>query len=942
MLQNLLRIFPEREFALLGVIILLPLLGAIVNGIFGKRIGKEGVTLMALASVGGSFIASVFAFLGVRAAQTGDEPVRFYWKAWEWIRISGKFDLVSIPLDVKFSVDALSATMALVVTGVGFLIHLYSTSYMAKDPGYHRFFAYLNLFIFSMLVLILGNSLPILFVGWEGVGLCSYLLIGFWFEEEKNAQAGKKAFITNRIGDFGLLVAMGLLIYYVGALDWDGIEGGRKGLLQPVQLWPIGNQLPGTEFLAQKIPALAGAMKWLNSQHYCSAATLVGLALFLGCAGKSAQIPLYVWLPDAMAGPTPVSALIHAATMVTAGVYLVCRMAGVFVLSPAAMFFIALIGALTALLAATIAFVQNDIKKVLAYSTVSQLGYMFLGVGVGAFTAGFFHVITHAFFKACLFLGAGSVIYAMHKRIHDVDGSQDMRNMGGMKKYMPITFYTFVAAWVAIIGFPLTAGFFSKDEILYKAYVSGIASPVVGGKLTSMTGARSGITVELTQWPTWGGKLLFAMGVIGAIMTAFYMSRLVFGIFWGDFKGWTIVKKWKEPEHDHHDDHHHDPDEPLEGPTPKESPWQMTLPLCVLGGLAIVGGFLNAHLFHITPLENFLEPVFKLATGDGVGPGVKEIEGAKALEKILIVPGVIALVIGAGAAYWVYVMKQGEPARALAEAMPRTHELAMEKWRVDEAYDDTIIGAVDSLANGATIADKVVVDGIVARLTSFIVATLGSILRLFQTGHVQAYAAVMVVGIGGLGWFFTAPHADAIVTGDANTGIYSLNAGPGLGYQYRWDLDGDGKPDSEAFANDATQQVNVERGKQKSVVLEVKNSFGRVAKRTIVVKRPELDKTGAPGNTVIQVQQDADGNVRGNLPGSNRPLRMPRPQMPGMPGMPGAPGGPAGVPPGAQPGRPGMPPPGMPPGQPMPNPRMGPPGGPPPGGQPPPAPGGPH
>ncbi|HLS86553.1 MAG TPA: NADH-quinone oxidoreductase subunit L, partial [Burkholderiales bacterium] len=464
-MQALGALFPRGDFSLLALIVVLPLLGAIVNGIFGKRLGRQAVTLMGLGSIFASFVLSVVAFAMLHEAQTGESAARFVYRGWEWMRLSLPRNAGTIPIEVALSLDALNATMALVVTGVGFLIHLYSSKYMEEDPGYHRFFCYLNLFIFSMLVLILGDSLPVLFVGWEGVGLCSYLLIGFWFEESANATAGKKAFITNRIGDFGLIVAMGLLLYYTGALDWSGIEAGAQNLLTPVQVWPFGQYVPLAEHLGS-------VGEWLNRPRYVSAATLVGLALFLGCAGKSAQIPLYVWLPDAMAGPTPVSALIHAATMVTAGVYLVCRMSVVFVLSPAAMFTIALVGACTALFAATIAFAQNDIKKVLAYSTVSQLGYMFLGVGVGAFTAGFFHVLTHAFFKACLFLGAGSVIHAMHARIHDTERSQDMRNMGGLRRYMPYTFATFAAAWAAIVGFPLTSGFFSKDEILLKAYTA--------------------------------------------------------------------------------------------------------------------------------------------------------------------------------------------------------------------------------------------------------------------------------------------------------------------------------------------------------------------------------------------------------------------------------------------------------------------------------------
>jgi NADH-quinone oxidoreductase subunit L len=513
------KIFPADDFALLALILGMPLVGAFVNGVFGKRLGKDAVRLMALSALGASFLGSVLTFFLLHAAQTGgegggEEAARFVWHGWQWLDLS-RWNEASLlhsgaapgplQLEVAFSVDALSGTMALIVTGVGFLIHLYSSSYMEHDPGFYRFFAYLNLFIFSMLVLILGHSLPILFVGWEGVGLCSYLLIGFWFDQSANASAGKKAFIVNRIGDFGLLVAMALLIRYTGALDWDGMALGSRGLMTELRVWD------GQLFA----PYLPSFLSFLTEQRSMSVATLVGLSLFLGCAGKSAQIPLYVWLPDAMAGPTPVSALIHAATMVTAGIYLVCRMAGIFTLSPAAMFVVACIGALTALFAATIALVQRDIKKVLAYSTVSQLGFMFLGVGVGAFTAGFFHVLTHAFFKACLFLGAGSVIHAMHARIHDTDASQDVNNMGGMKKYLPWTHLTFLVSVLAIAGLPLTSGFFSKDEILYSAYTRSVVSR----------------NPNAFVWPEWTGTVLFAVGVTAAVMTAFYMflhvSRLL-------------------------------------------------------------------------------------------------------------------------------------------------------------------------------------------------------------------------------------------------------------------------------------------------------------------------------------------------------------------------------------------------------------------------------
>ena len=813
-MQALLSLFPENDVTLLAFIVLLPLIGAACNGIFGKRLGREAVTLMGLTAIGAAFLLSVAAFLMLHEQQTGEHAGHLAWKGWDWLTLSTGFG-APVTLTVGFSLDALSGTMALVVTGVGFLIHLYSWKYMEADPGYHRFFAYLNLFIFSMLVLILGDSLPVLFVGWEGVGLCSYLLIGFWFEGEANASAGKKAFITNRIGDFGLLVAMGLLFVNTGALDWSGIEAGRGHLLEGMQIFP--NQA------------------WLGLPQgiTVSRATLVGLALFLGCAGKSAQLPLYVWLPDAMAGPTPVSALIHAATMVTAGVYLVCRLSFVFVLSPAAMFTVALVGACTALLAASIAFAQNDIKKVLAYSTVSQLGYMFLGVGVGAFSAGFFHVITHAFFKACLFLGAGSVIHAMHARVHDADQSQDMRFMGGLKRFMPITWLTFAASWAAIVGVPfVTSGFFSKDAILLEAFSSHIGTG--GHDLIANT------DVHVFEWPKWGGTLLYAMGLAGAVMTAFYMTRLFVGIFYGDFRGWKIVKKWKEPEHSH--GHHHEHEEPgpgMKGPEPHESPWQMWVPLAILGTLAIAAGFLNAHLYQIHWFDEWLAPVFKTASS--------AVEHKEELPEIpFVVAAISAFAVGAGGAYWVYVMKKGEPARAFVEASPGFHQLVADKWRVDEFYEETFIGGVDLLAVMAVWFDKWIVDGIIARLTAFLTSVLGTLLRYTQTGRVQTYAFTMVLGLGGVGWFFIVPHASYRLKSDDLAGKYALSATPGASYQYRWDQDGDGKWDGDAKWGD-TRDVSFElkSDETRKVRLQVRNSFGLMVGREILVHRPPADLSGA-------------------------------------------------------------------------------------------------
>jgi NADH-quinone oxidoreductase subunit L len=838
-MEALSKIFPANNFALLLLILGMPLIGACVNGVFGKRLGKEAVKLMALSALGISFLGALLGFFLLYHAQHGGAgPARFVWHGWEWIGLSraGEASFINagagsslIRLEVAFSLDALNATMALIVTGVGFLIHLYSTSYMQDDPGFHRFFAYLNLFIFSMLVLILGDSLPILFVGWEGVGLCSYLLIGFWFDSNANAAAGKKAFIVNRVGDFGLLVAMALLLRYTGALDWDGIAAGSRGLLTEVRVWD-------GQLFAAFLPDV------ITQPRSVSAATLVGLALFLGCAGKSAQVPLYVWLPDAMAGPTPVSALIHAATMVTAGIYLVCRMSGVFTMSPAAMLVVAGAGAFTALFAASIALVQRDIKKVLAYSTVSQLGYMFLGVGVGAFTAGFFHVLTHAFFKACLFLGAGSVIHAMHARIHDTDASQDVSNMGGLKKYLPRTHITFLVSVLAIAGMPLTSGFFSKDEILYSAFTHSVVSERPGA----------------FEWPAGTGTVLFVMGVTGAVMTAFYMFRLYFLVFHGAFKGWRIVPGWKDPHAGHHDSHtahghHHHDAGPIDGPEPHESPWQMTLPLLVLGALALFGGFLNAAPLHITPLEHWLEPLFSSLVDES---RLHDADPNHALMVPLLIPGVAAFLIGSSVAWFIYIKQNGAPARSLAERFPAFHRLLVDKWRVDELYDELVVGSLEALADASVWFDRWVVDGIIARLTALLITVWGHLLRLLQTGHAQAYAAMMVVGMVAIGWFVAVPQPKVVVSGDATTGTYSVQAAPGLGYSYRWDSNADGTFDSEQFGSVSRVTLSLEEGVSQEVRLEVKNAFGRTRSGTYQVRRPKRDLTAALSNGARTASSD--------------------------------------------------------------------------------------
>jgi NADH-quinone oxidoreductase subunit L len=816
--------FPPANFSLLAVVLLLPLLGAFVNGIFGKRLGKQGVRLMALSAIGGSFLASLLTFLMLPRGEAAEEGGRLAWNAWHWFTITGKMQQ-AIPIDVSFAIDGLNATMMLVVTGVGFLIHLYSSEYMWKDEGYHRFFAYLNLFCFSMLVLIMADNLALLFVGWEGVGMCSYLLIGFWFGETKNASAGRKAFIVNRIGDFGLLVAMSMLVYYLGTLRFSSIDLAATNLSVPVKIWPIGN------LSADTLPSFVAAVILPKEPVMVYASTLVGLALFLGCAGKSAQIPLYIWLPDAMAGPTPVSALIHAATMVTAGVYLVARMGAVFILSPAAMATVAVVGAATALFAASIGLFQHDLKKVLAYSTVSQLGFMFIGVGMGAFGAGFFHVFTHAFFKACLFLGAGSVIHAMHVRIHDTDRSQDMRNMGGLRKYLPITHATFLISCLSIAGVPPFAGFWSKDEILWKAFSNEIAAPrTVNGLIP-------------WAWPTWLGAGIYWVGILAATMTAFYMFRAYFLTFHGDFKGWTIVRGWKDPHAGHgHDDHHdeHHGDVKGDGPEPHESPLAMTIPLMVLAAFALFAGFLKADLIHVEPLGHLLEPVFKSAEST-----IHEREAAKGAEWLMLAPGILAFIAGIGAATYVYLLNKGAPETAFAKSFPRLYKLIYDKWRIDELYEATVIGMVDALADIFQMADTWIVDGILAKLSAAIVGAAGTVLRAFQTGKVQAYSASMVIGLAGVGWFLVRPHAVTSIddTKLKQTGEVVVSAAPGFGYSYNWA--GPGLTATSDFS--ATREITIplQPGDKKDVVLQVKNAFNGVDTQTITVARPGK-KAAAP------------------------------------------------------------------------------------------------
>ncbi len=587
-----------------------------------------------------------------------------------------------LAIDVAFQLDQLSMVMILIITGIGTLIHIFSVGYMQDDPGYPRYFAYLNLFIFFMLLLVMGSSYPLMFVGWEGVGLCSYLLIGFWFSEKANADAGKKAFIVNRIGDFGFLVAMFLMFANFGTLSFAGVEAAS----------------------AQAV--MGGAL-----------VTTICLFLFLGATGKSAQIPLFVWLPDAMAGPTPVSALIHAATMVTAGVYLIARSATLFSMAPVAQLTVAVIGALTAVLAATIGLKQWDIKKVLAYSTVSQLGFMFVGVGVGAYTAGVFHLMTHAFFKALLFLGSGSVIYAMHRAYHATHNhgdAQDMRNMGGLKKYMPITFALMWIATLAIAGIPPFSGFFSKDEILASVFARTHDSTLAEAHWLGIPGG----TVLMG---------VYVLGLAAALMTAVYMTRMMLYTFHGPNR--TGEK---------------------EQPLLKEAPWVMTGPLVVLGALSLVGGAFNLPKIlgggATEILHHWLEPV--VGRGTSLVLKGEEMHLSHATEYALIAAAVAIALIGIAIAWTRLKPEALVPAKdAMAEV--GIEKTLLHKWYVDEAYEKTVVQP--TLGISRTLLwkgiDTGIIDGLLVNGSALVVRAVGWAGSQLQSGRVGTYAWVLLIGV---------------------------------------------------------------------------------------------------------------------------------------------------------------------------------------------------
>ena len=627
--------------SLLILIPLLPLIGFLINGVGFRHVPKSLVGIIGSAGPIVAFVLSCYTFGAFRAGDNAPVVIQLF----DWITVG------QLNIAFSFQIDQLSLLMLLVVTGVGSLIHIYSIGYMSHDAAFGKFFAFLNLFLFFMLLLVMGSNYVIMFIGWEGVGLCSYLLIGFWNKVTSYNNAARKAFIMNRIGDLGFLLGIFLIIQTFGTVEYLQVFEQAAGM-------SVGN-------------ATLGA---------------ITLLLFVGAMGKSAQIPLYTWLPDAMAGPTPVSALIHAATMVTAGIYMVVRSNVLYALAPNTLEIVGIIGLVTALMAASIGLFQNDIKKVLAYSTVSQLGYMFMALGVAAYSSAMFHVITHAFFKALLFLGAGSVIHAM-------SDEQDIRNMGGLRKKLPVTFLTFLIATIAISGIPPFAGFFSKDEILAHVYEHN--------------------------------KLMWILGVLGSIMTSFYMFRLLFLTFFGDFRGT-------------HEQAHH----------LHESPASMIVPLAVLAVLSVVGGFMNVP--HVlgghSALATFMEPLFEGAKR--ANPALFENGHLDhSTEYMLMGTSVVAALIAMGAAYALFISRKAVPAADGQEA--GLQKVIYNKYYIDELYDAVFVNPMRKLSDALYSFGEFIVDGAAKGAGALVRLSAGQ-LRQMQTGETGFYVFAMVVGIAAL------------------------------------------------------------------------------------------------------------------------------------------------------------------------------------------------
>lgn len=720
------------ENNLLSLIIFAPLVGAVINWLIGGRLKNE--MFSGLVACGSILVSTIVAFYIAFVAGGGalfiDKPVLDH--IWTWIHVGG------FRADFALGMDRLSGIYACFVTFVGLLIHIFATGYMHGDKGFYRFFAYLNLFMFAMLTLVLADNYLLMFVGWEGVGLCSYLLIGYYLKKDEARKAAKKAFVMNRIGDWGVLIGIFLIFTLTGSISFfDKVVDGQP--VQSVFTFVLAN-MSADPFTWGAI--VAGGL------------TSVGVLLFIGATGKSAQIPLLTWLPDAMAGPTPVSALIHAATMVTAGVYLVVRSNAIYQMSPTAMWIIAIIGAATAIFAASIAIAQNDIKKVLAYSTVSQLGFMFLAAGVGAFTVAIFHVMTHAFFKALLFLGSGSVIHGMH---HE----QDMRKMGNLKKYMPVTFITMAMGWLAICGIPIWAGFFSKDEILYKTFAADRYFPA-------------------GTFP--GEEILWGVAVVTAVLTAIYMTRMMVMTFWGEERfhheiegeppalagglahdatdhahaqvvghGTPDVHADDDEEEEEH--HHHLPHDFK----PHESPWVMTVPLIILAFLSTVGGLIGVP-YAISSLvgikdANSFDHVLKPVIAETQMPtAVAAREAAKShtpevvqKERLLAGLSVVMAALGIAIGFWLFL-------KTPLRKMPKILE---QKWRLDELYNGYIVDPITRFSTKSLWKgfDVGFIDGIVNGIGSFVMEA-GNAVRSLQVGYVRSYAAIILLGaLAVLGYF---------------------------------------------------------------------------------------------------------------------------------------------------------------------------------------------
>ena len=790
---------------LLAWIPLLPILGALINLTIGRKFARTTVNVIAIGSVLLAFCVALYCVA---------DPLRHAFMAWRAEGGEGKglleikqvlytwIEVGSFKVELAFRLDTLSAVMILIVTFIGTLIHIYSTGYMSDEKRFSAYFGYLNLFMGAMLILVLAANLPVMFIGWEGVGLCSFLLIGFWFENPAYATAGRKAFVVNRIGDFAFLLGMFLL--YWACKD--------QGFTQSLDFG---------DFHSAKVGAALVQPYWGGERLACAA----GILLFIGACGKSAQVPLYVWLPDAMAGPTPVSALIHAATMVTAGVYMLCRLSPLFAASTTALAVVATVGTITALMAAFMAFTQTDLKKVLAYSTVSQLGFMFAAAGTGHWVAAVFHLMTHAFFKAGLFLGAGSVM-------HGMNGSGDIRKMGGLRKHMPITRITFFIFCLAIAGFPLTAGFFSKDEIL--AGLWGAQPP---------------------GWPLMYGKILWAALSIAALGTAFYMWRLYFLVFSGEERS---------------DDAHH----------AHESPASMTLPLVVLAIFAAFVGFIGVpeiaglhlpNVFH--GLAIWLEPSLAQNWYEGTPINV-ELSGHTTV--LLMAFASAVGIFGIGLAWMLYGRggKGAVPAVGKLTRGPLAGVYAASKnklW-VDEIYEVVFIKPFRILARGCyEIVDRFIIDTVVVNGSALVISMLSRINRWFQNGQVQRYIAAMVVGAAAI-FFVTTWRSHPTFEYRQAGGVVELRAMPGagvaaIGTKFKWDLDGDGEPDkrpnSNALLDDAVVQIRSgEIGASVTLWIEsgVSKEVTKVTRRIDLSKSDDAPTPVAAVDTGSAAQQQKAAN----------------------------------------------------------------------------------